>query len=238
MGKRACLKLLCLMLLLLSVLSGCGKGEEDQLGIDGYVYRTYQIDIKGSSADKFKVLDGYIYYRLRNNEAKIDDLRRFPVDDILSINEEVSVEGDSSMEKGASVQQPRLPSAESLFSASGGSRGYISDYAVDEDGCFYYLMEKLNARDVPVLRPVEGTDVYVMDYGDISYVLVKQLADGTEAYSVSLPGTPRSLALGGEGWIYVLMKDCIFVLDDEGRALDQLPVAAFLPGRIGWKRTR
>lgn len=60
MGKIACLKLLCLMLLILFILSGCGKEEDDQLGIDGYVYTTYQIGLKGTLANNFKVMDGYI----------------------------------------------------------------------------------------------------------------------------------------------------------------------------------
>ena len=79
-GKKSYLKLLCYILLVLPVLSGCGKQKESsQLGIDGYVYTTQQIDLKQMTFEKFKVAGDYVYYRSRNSEGRRDELRRFPV---------------------------------------------------------------------------------------------------------------------------------------------------------------
>lgn len=222
MGKRRHPKLLCIILLMLPVMSGCGisatKESSSQLGIDGYVYTAQQVDINENAADMFKAMGGYLYYRSRGNGSETDDLRRFPMEELVSMEETSVAEGL------ASAEQQSLPAGESLFQA-GGSLGYILDYTVDDEGCLYYLAQRRDAKDVPVLRSLEGVNGYAVDEGEISYVLVRQPADGSVGYSVSLSGSPRSLALGDEGQVCVLMEDSVYCINGDGRLAERLPVA-------------
>ena len=204
-GKKSYLKLLCYILLVLPVLSGCGKQKESsQLGIDGYVYTTQQIDLKQMTFEKFKVAGDYVYYRSRNSEGRRDELRRFPVEEMLS------------MKENDSLKQSGLPVGESCL-RTGGPTGYIRDYTVDEEGCLYYLMERLDVRDIPILRPLEGMDgLLVDDVEEKGYILIKQQPDGSEEFCVSLPGRACSVALGREDRIYVLTEDFLFAIDEKG----------------------
>ena len=213
-GKKSYLKLLCYILLVLPVLSGCGKQKESsQLGIDGYVYTTQQIDLKQMTFEKFKVAGDYVYYRSRNSEGRRDELRRFPVEEMLS------------MKENDSLKQSGLPVGESCL-RTGGPTGYIRDYTVDEEGCLYYLMERLDVRDIPILRPLEGMDgLLVDDVEEKGYILIKQQPDGSEEFCVSLPGRACSVALGREDRIYVLTEDFLFAIDEKGRLLEKISVA-------------
>ncbi len=214
MRKNVCIRYLCCILLILPILSGCGKNEENsRLGIDGYVYTAQQIDLNKTPLDHFKAACGYVYYCIRNNESRRDELRRFSVEEMSDAEDIGSVEGTA------------LPAGESLLRSDGPS-GYITDYTVDEKGGLYYLMERMEAGDIPILRPLEGVNgCLVDDVESQGYVLVKQLADGSEGYCVSLPVYPRSLALGRENRIYVLTGDSVFVIDENGRLLEQISVA-------------
>ncbi len=200
MGKKSYLSLLCIIMLLLPALSGCSKtaSKEDNslLGIDGYVYTALQIDVKAASDDRFKVMNGYIYYRFVNSNIT---LRRFPIEELFPMGEELSSENTDSEE------QFKMPAGEPLAQA-GSFSNHVLDYIVDEDDSLYYLGERI------------GED-------ETDCVLVKRRADGSEEYCVSLSGRPNSLALSNENRIYVLTEDFIFIIGEKGKVLERFSVA-------------
>ena len=211
---------LLLTMLLPAVLSGCGGKDSSRTpGIDGYVYVPQQVDLSGLSLENFQAADGYIYYRSGDYNVGTD-LRRFPAEELLS------------------QEKPVLPAGESLFEADERPE-YIQDYTVSPEGCLFYLEYRSNAGETADLPPLEpdgveetssppplepdGSGVHAEAAGQ-SYVLVKRMPDGGDAFCVSLAGQAGAVACGGLDKAYVLSEDVIYCIDESGRLLDRISV--------------
>lgn len=171
--------------------------KESRRGIDGYIYTAAELPLEGAS--RFKSRDGYLYYCDQNNA---DSLYRIPMEQLLSVRESDSIK------------------KEPVAVGDSGSR--ILDYTLDETGAVYYYLAEMDLSASWQSEIKNG-------------MLIKQSEDKKEIYRIPLEldlnagyaQNTVSLAADGEGQVFLLAEDMVYVTGPEGNPAGTLNISEY-----------
>lgn len=222
--KRINSVLLAVVAAIICLLAGCGRQEQRQMGIDGFVYTTETLETgQEANTRNFTAAGGYLYY------VDSGTLQRLPLDKI----------GNGSRLTGGETVLTISDVLHTVAADNGGSFGAFSgadirDYTIASDGSIYCILAAddnkssissiLNGSYNPEEKAEKPRQT------SASGLLYKRSPDGETAYWLTLPqfrvlqSNPDWLAIDSQGTAYVLTAEAILAIDENGGITDKLPV--------------
>lgn len=202
--------LLGIFVLLAGVLSACGKEEESDFGVDGYVYTIRGSEkIAMSFMGNFYLVGDYLYYSLYSEDSNM--VKRVPLSKAFLSEEDTQEEAIS---KAGLLKNK----TETIFS----SKYSIASFSVDGKGNIYY-MEIRSRLTADYQTEITGK------------ALIGVTAEGEKLYNVSFDEMQSinmfevPIQADQEGNVYALLDGAIFVVNPSGEISAQISTQGYRP---------